>query len=406
MHLNTEFVRQQFPGLDTPWILLDNAGGSQIAKPVIDRINDYYLNTNVQLGGSYDHSIASTRRVAEAQEIMAKYVNASEPGEIVMASSTSLLIRTLASNMSKHLPYGSEIIVTNCDHEANIGAWKELAEEGFNVKTWKVNPESWELELDDLEKLMTEDTKLVAFTHTSNILGRINPVKEITKFVHDRGAMVCVDAVAYAPHRQIDVQDLDVDFYVFSLYKTYGPHYAVMYGKKKHLLELPGNNHYFIGQEETAYKFQPGNVNYELTWGATGIVEYLDLLENHHNDQSSNRHDLAFDLISSHEEKLATEFLDFLNTKKTVKMIGPNTADKLVRVPTMAFTIENTDSQSLCLEADKHQIGIRFGDFYAARLIDELDIRKQNGVVRVSMVHYNTMEEIQKLIRVLDPVIK
>ncbi len=396
--LDLDYVRQQFPGLQSEWTLMDNAGGSQIAQPVIDRINNYYTTTNAQLGGSYHQSATATKRVSEAQKIMGSYINSKDAGEVIMASSTSLLIRILAQNMGKFLPYGSEIIVTNCDHEANIGAWKELSEEGFNVKTWKINTDTWELELDELKKLMTEDTKLVAFTHTSNILGKINPVKEITRFVHDHGAMVCVDAVAYAPHRPIDVQDWDVDFYVFSLYKTYGPHYAIMYGKKELLLKLPGNNHYFIGQEETAYKFQPGNVNYELTWGATGIVKYFEMLNQHHETN-------VYDLIAGHEELLAKELLDFLKTKKSVRIIGPDSPDKETRVPTIAFTVHNTDSQSLCLEADKHKIGIRFGDFYAARLIDELGLREQNGVVRVSMVHYNTLQEIQNLIEVFDRII-
>ncbi len=395
--LDLNYIRSQFPGLETDWILMDNAGGSQVARPVAYRIQDFLLHTNAQLGATYYTSDIATRRVAEAQRIMAEYINAADPGEIVMGSSTSMLIRILAMNMGRYLPKGSEIIVTNCDHEANIGAWRELEKLGFIIKTWKVNPESWELELDELKKLLTEKTKLVAFTHASNILGRINPVKEITKLVHEYGAWVCVDAVAYAPHRQIDVQDWDVDFYVFSFYKTYGPHYAMMYGKKQHLLELPGNNHYFIGQEETAYKFQPGHVNFELAWGVTGIPEYYRQVFNHHFDHGQdnimdNYLTSCFELIAAHEQTLSTELLSFLYLKKSVRMIGPDTGESSVRVPTISFVVENRDSESIVLETDKHNIGIRFGDFYAARLIDDLGIRKQNGVVRISMVHYNTMK--------------
>lgn len=393
--LDLSYIRQQFPGLDTDWILMDNAGGSQIAQPAIDRINDFLKHSNAQLGATYHTSDLATSRVEEAHSILAGHINAADPGEIVLGSSTSHLIRILAMNIGKYFPKGSEIIVTNCDHEANIGAWRELESLGFIIKTWKVNPEIWELDLDELKELLTDKTRLVAFTHTSNILGKINPVKEITRLVHEYGAWVCVDAVAYAPHRQIDVQDLGVDFYVFSFYKTFGPHYALMYGKKKHLLALPGNNHYFIGQEETAYKFQPGNVNYELTWGATGIVEYFQGIRDYHDDS-------VFDLIADHEQSLSNELISFLKTKKSVWIIGPETGDKLIRVPTISFVVENRDSESLVLDTDKHKIGIRFGDFYAARLIDELGLRKQNGVVRVSMVHYNTMQELQKLIHVLD----
>ena len=400
------YIREQFPGLNTEWILMDNAGGSQIARPVVYRINDYLIHTNAQLGASYYISDIATKRVAEAQKIMAGYVNAADPGEIVMGSSTSMLIRILAMNMAHHLPQGSEIIVTNCDHEANIGAWRELEHHGFVIKTWKINQDTWDLELEDLKKLISDKTKLVAFTHASNILGKINPVKEITKFVHNHGAMVCVDAVAYAPHRQIDVQDLDVDFYAFSLYKTFGPHYALMYGKKEHLLKLPGNNHYFIGQDETSYKFQPGNVNYELSWGATGLVEYFKGLSEHHTKGiEADYLGHSFKIIADHEEELSNILLDFLKTKKNVKIIGPENGDKSVRVPTISFVVEGRDSESIILETDKHKIGIRFGDFYAARLIDDVGIRKQQGVVRVSMVHYNTKEELQKLINALDDIL-
>ena len=403
--LDLNYVREQFPGLKTDWILMDNAGGSQTARPVVYRINDYLLHTNAQLGASYYTSDIATKRVEETQRIMAEYINANDPGEVVMASSTSLLIRILADNMGRFLPKGSEIIITNCDHEANIGAWRELEKSGFIIKTWEVNPESWELELDELKKLLTDKTKLVAFTHASNILGKINPVKEITKLVHDHGAMVCVDAVAYTPHRQVDVQDLDVDFYVFSFYKTYGPQYALMYGKKKHLLALPGNNHYFIGQEETAYKFQPGNVNYELSWGATGIVEYFKKLHEFHDGGDRNYLKSSFDLITEHEQLLSEKLIAFLLTKQSVKIIGPETGDSTVRVPTISFVVENRDSEAIVLETDKHKIGIRFGDFYAARLIDDLGLRPQNGVVRISMVHYNTIEELNKVIQVLDEIL-
>ncbi len=395
---------------------MDNAGGSQIAQPVVDRINDFLIHTNAQLGASYLTSELATQRVQKSHNILSGFVNAPNPGEIILSSSTSLLIRILAMNLGSFLPQGSEIIVTNSDHEANIGPWRELEDQGFIIKTWKVNPDSFELELDELKKLLTDKTRLVAFTHTSNILGRINPVKEITELVHAHGAMVCVDAVAYAPHRRIDVQDWDVDFYVFSFYKTYGPHYAMLYGKKEHLLKLPGNNHYFIGQEETAYKFQPGNVNFELSWGATGIDAYLQDLWKHHDGAASQTepkessekligpYGNIFELIANHEESLSWELISFLRTKKSVKIIGPDTGDKSVRVPTISFVVEGRDSESIVLETDKHKIGIRFGDFYAARLIDDLGLRPQQGVVRVSMVHYNTMDEIRKLITALDGI--
>lgn len=393
MHFDIQTVRKEFPGLETDWILMDNAGGSQVARPVLDRLNDFLLHAYAQLGGTYEKSHTATQRMQEAHRILAGFIGTPDPGEVVLGSSTSSLIRMLAGNMERYLQPGSEIIVTNCDHEANIGAWRELGDKGFVIKTWEVRPDTWELHLDDLDRLMTDQTRLVAFTHTSNILGKINPVSDITRFVHERGALVCVDAVAYAPHRRIAVKEWDVDFYVFSLYKTYGPHYALLYGKRELLLDLPGNNHYFIGQDETAYKFQPGNVNYELTWAATGIPAYFDLIGN----------DYAG--IAAHEEELSETLISMLLTKKSVSLVGPDVWDQNVRVPTIAFSVQGRNSEDIVLAAEKEKIGIRFGDFYAARFIDSLRLREQNGVVRVSMVHYNTVEEARQVADVLDRIL-
>lgn len=408
--LDLPFIRSHFPGLKTDWILFDNAGGSQIVQPVIDRIQEYYQTSNVQLGATYHPSDQATERVALSQKLMAQYINAQGPEEVIMGSSTSMLLRILALNLTEYFPKGSEIIVTNCDHEANIGGWRWMEKMGFTIKTWEINPATFTLDLDQLDTLMTPKTKLVAFTHTSNILGMVNPVKEMVQFIHDRGALACVDAVAYAPHRMIDVQEWGVDFYVFSFYKTYGPHYAMLYGRKDILLELPGNNHFFIGQDETPYKFQPGNVNYELAWGTIGLLDYFNTVYEHHPHNQENpsfrdklKH--VFDLFSQQEYSLSTTLLDFLNQKPGIRIIGSPDADIHSRVPTISFVKEQADSEQIVLKVDPHQIGIRFGDFYAHRLITELGLAPQNGVVRVSMVHYNTIEEVNKLIEVLDPIL-
>ncbi|MCB2220473.1 MAG: cysteine desulfurase-like protein [Bacteroidetes bacterium] len=407
--LDISFVRSQFPGLSGEWAFFDNAGGTQPAKQVGDRIQDYLYNTNVQLGASYEISQLSTQRVAEAQQTWARVINAADPVEVVFGSSTTMLLQSLSRSMVQTLQPGDEVIVTNCDHEANIGPWLMMQKHGIEVKSWKVNPDTLHLELDELERIMTEKTRLVAFTHTSNILGTINPVKTITEFVHDRGAMVCVDAVAYAPHRMVDVQTLDVDFYVFSLYKVYGPHYSVLYGKKKHLDKLPGINHFFIGNEEIPYKLQPGNVNYELSYGLLGITDYFDRLYAHHygngHEKLLNRLHGVYELIESHEEHLSHLFVDFLKSKKNVRIIGEPMAEGSLRVPTFSFIVKERKSSEIPLLVDPYKIGIRWGDFYARRLIDDLGLSDQNGVVRVSMVHYNSADEVNRLISILDTII-
>ena len=407
--LDIPFVRKQFPALSGEWVYFDNAGGTQPARQVGERIQDYLYNTNVQLGASYEISQLSTQRVAEAQETWAKVIHANETAEVILGPSTTMLLQNLSRSLVQTFNPGDEVIVTNCDHEANIGPWLMMQKQGIVVKSWKVNPENYRLELHDLEKLMTDRTRLVAFTQTSNIIGTINPVREITQFVHDRGAMVCVDAVAYAPHRAINVQELGVDFYVFSLYKVYGPHYSLLFGKKEHLEKLPGINHFFIGRDEIPYKLQPGNVNYELSYGLLGITDYYENLFEHHfeNKQAviADKISQVYQMIEKHEEALATKFIDFLNSHSNIRIIGERTSSTAVRVPTFSFIIDHKKSSEVVPLIDLQKIGIRWGDFYARRLIDDLGLLSNHGVIRVSMVHYNTPEEVSRLIKALTPII-
>jgi cysteine desulfurase family protein (TIGR01976 family) len=402
--LNLDYIRSQFPGLKTDWVLFDNAGGSQIAKPVVDGIIEHFYTSNVQLDGSYPHSVLAKERHDEAHRKLAEWINASDPRELIMGSSTSLLVRILADNFRRILKDGDEIIVTNCDHEANIGAWRDLGNYGFKVKEWKLNPDTLRLEIKDLEELLTYRTRLVAFTAASNILGMPNPVKEFTRTAHKYGAMVCVDAVAYAPHRLIDVKETDVDFIVFSFYKTYGPHYAMMYGKLNILESLPGFNHFFIN--DPPYKFQPGNYNFEFCHGLGALPDYfVNIAEKNGYEGANNRRDkfkYIYSLIAKHEEKLSVKVLDYLNTRNDIKIIGPEESSCEIRVPTISFVQKNRDSREITLKTDEKKVAIRWGHFYAYRLIQDLGLAKQNGVVRISMVHYNTIEEADRLIEALE----
>lgn len=406
--MNLDFVRSQFPSLSGEWAFMDNAGGSQILQPVVNRINEYLINSNVQLGASYEISRIATERVNEAPKMVAEFINAKESSEIIIGSSTTMLIRILALSISQTFKPGDEIVVTNCDHEANIGAWIELEKKGMVIKQWKINQDSFKMELDDLKPLMTDKTKLVAVTHTSNILGTLNPIKEFAKFVHSYGALICIDGVAHAPHRLIDVQDMDVDFYALSFYKVFGPHIAMLYGKKELLLGMPGICHFFIEPDNIPYKFQPGSVNYELSYGLLGVRDYFNSLASAHNlvDKSFRENALLiYKLIAEHEELLADHLLRYLNSKPNIKIIGETSSDKSKRVPTISFIVKDRMSDSITLKVDEHKIGIRYGDFYARRLIDDLDLSKQNGVVRVSLVHYNTLEEVERLIKAFEQIL-
>ncbi|MEP7155218.1 MAG: cysteine desulfurase-like protein [Betaproteobacteria bacterium] len=400
-------IRAEFPALNDNYIYLDNAGGSQVLRRVADRIHDYLLTTSVQLGASYAQSQRASQKVLDARRAIAALINAAHDEEVVMGGSTTGLMFLLTQAILPGILAGDEIIVTNTDHEANIGGWMRLREAGAVVKVWEVNRDSLALELDELQTLLTAKTKWVAMTHASNVLGTVNPVAEVAARVHACGARLCVDAVAYAPHRLVDVQASGADVYVFSFYKVFGPHYAVLWGHRDFLLALPTLNHHFIGPENLPYKLQPGNVNFELSYGCAGIGEYLaDMgtlfgVEGDHR----TRMQFAFDCFARHEDRLCEQLLGFLRGRPNVRIIGLDKVTSGNRMPTVSFVVAGKSPEDIVRHMDKFDIGIRFGDFYAKRLIEALGLQHHGGVVRVSMAHYNTTEEIERLIHHLDEAI-
>ncbi len=395
MQPDLDFIRGHFPGLAGEWAYMDNAGGSHVLAGVADRVRDFLLTTPVQHGASYAPSQAAARKVAEATAAVARMINAARPEEVVIGPSTTFLLQQLARGMADGLHPGDEIVVTNVDHESNIGPWRALAAQGVVIREWQVDPTSLELPLAGLERLLGPRTRLVAVTHCSNVLGTIMPIAEIAQLAHAAGAELCVDGVALAPHRGVDVQALGCDWYVYSFYKTYGPHQAVLWGRHERLLELASLNHWFIGKDRVPYKLQPGNVNYELAWGCAGIPEYLGALGRHHAAE-------PFEVVAAHEEALAERLLGWLRARNDVRIIGRRSGARDERVPTISFVAEGRRSSAVVAAVDAHRVGIRYGDFYARRLIEALGLAEQDGVVRVSMVHYNTLGEVDRLIAALD----
>ena len=233
-------IRAQFPALAGETVFLENAGGSQVPLCVADRIHDYMLSSYVQLGAGYPLSQRATEVVDEAHDFVRLMVNGND-GEVMLGPSTSQLLLMLSQCYARTLTPNSSIIVAQTGHEANVGPWKHLASQGFELQWWEMDPNNFECSLADLEELLNDRTALVAFPHVSNLLGEIVDVAEITKLAHAAGARVVVDGVAYAPHRAMDVTAWDVDWYVYSTYKVYGPHMAVLYGKTDALAELSGN---------------------------------------------------------------------------------------------------------------------------------------------------------------------
>ena len=405
--LNLDLVRAEFPALASGCTYLDNAGGSQVLARVADRVRDYLLSSSVQLGASYSESVAAGERVIAARRSVAQLINAAHEDEVVMGSASTSLMFLFTQALLPGIRPGDEIIVTNTDHEANIGGWTRLEKAGAVIRFWNVNLDSLALDLDDLQKLLSPRTRWVAMTHASNVLGSVNPVAKVADLVHAAGARLLVDAVAYAPHRLVDVQASGADAYVFSFYKVFGPHFAVLWGKRDMLLALPSLNHYFIGTDVLPYKLQPGNVNYELSYGCIGISDYLCAMGAAHGATGSPRQLMqsAFDLFEQHEDLLAERLLSYLRGKAGVRIIGLPVQTPGERVPTISFIVKGRHSEAIVRHLDRFNIGIRFGDFYAKRLIEALALQGQGGVVRVSIAHYNTLEEIDRLIRHLDEAI-
>ncbi|EUC38354.1 hypothetical protein COCCADRAFT_32557 [Bipolaris zeicola 26-R-13] len=383
--------RSRFPALQQDQVFLDNAGGSQALDQVIDSISQYLSKTNVQLGASYHTGTQSNTKYEEGYQAAAKYINAGRD-EIVLGSSTTQLFVNLGSTLQ--FPAGSEIILSKMEHETNVKAWLLMADRlGLTVKWWASSKEDGlKLTAENLKPLLSDKVKFVACTHVSNILGTIHDVKSIADAVHEVGALFCVDGVSYAPHRAVDVKAFGVDFYAFSWYKVYGPHIAVLYASESGQKAMKPMAHYFNPTKTLEDKIGFAGSNYECVQSIPQITSYLSG---------------AFPAITEHEGKLQTILLDFLNSRPDIMVLGSSSADSKVRVPTISFVVKGMNSKQVVAEAEKiSNYGFRWGHFYSKRLCDEiLELDPEGYVTRVSMVHYNTEEEIKGLVEVLKKVL-
>ncbi len=408
--LDIDYVKAQFPAFKDPlsskWSFFENAGGSYVPINVIKHLNNFMTSTKVQPYAEFDISKIAGNNMDKATELFAEMINARKD-EIIIGASTTMNMYVLSNAMKHFIKPGDEVIVTNQDHEANIGAWRRLESYGAVIKEWKINTENAELEIEDLKALLTNKTKIVAVTHCSNIVGSINNLQSIAKLVHEYNAFLVGDGVSYAPHGLPNVKDLDVDFYTFSLYKTYGPHLGLLYGKKEILNQLPNQNHEFL-EGDVPYTLNPGGPNHEELSCLVGIYEYFNNLYNHHFPDENNtlrkKIEKINELISNHEEQIANPLLEYLNSRNDIKLIGKKKIENKNRAPTIAFTFVNQSSKKISDQLVKNGIATRNDNFYAWRCLKALGIDVDDGVVRTSMVHYNTHEDVEKLISVLKKI--
>ncbi len=408
--LDIEFIRSQFPAFNDPlakdWIFFENAGGSYVPKKVIDKLTNFMISTKVQPYAEYPMSKIAGQNMDAATELFANMINAKK-NEILIGGSTSINLYVLSNALKKFINPGDEVIVTNQDHEANISPWRRLKESGAKIIEWKFNKDNHELEISELEKIINHKTKILAVTHCSNIVGSINDLKKISKIAHQYNTIVIGDGVSYAPHGFPDVNDIGVDFYTFSLYKTYGPHLALLYGKEEILKKLPNQNHEFL-EGEYPYTINPGGPNHEELSSLSGIYDYMIDIYNHHYGKTDNsireKISKVNHLISVHEEFLAKPLLKFLSNSDKFNLIGKKDIKNKNRAPTISFTSNKITSKELSDILTKNKIATRNDNFYAWRCLEYLDIDTKDGVLRISMTHYNTQKEVEKLIDVLDEI--
>lgn len=405
--LDIDFVRQQFPAFSEPSLAgfahFENAGGSYACAQMIDALHHYYTTTKVQPYYCFEPSIGAGQEMTRARERMGSWLNVA-PDEVHFSASTSQNSYVVAQALRDYLQPGDEIIVTNQDHEANIGVWRRLEAQGIVIREWQVNPQTAELEDKGLDALLNEKTRVVAFTHCSNIVGSINPVREWADKIHAVGALAFVDGVSYAGHGLPDVEALGADIYFFSLYKVYGPHLGVMIMRDALNKALPSQGHFFNVGSATS-RFTPAGPDHAQIASVNGVIDYFEAIDTHHfsaTDKSPKARRVGA-LLHSSEIEILKPLLNFLKKRTAIRLIGKDTADN--RAPTVSFTVHGVDPAVIAEKLAEQNIGIANGNCYAYRLMEALDIPPDQGVVRLSFVHYTSAEEVSRLITALESVI-
>jgi selenocysteine lyase/cysteine desulfurase len=404
--LDNDFVRAQFPAFAEPSLtgqaFFENAGGSFTCAPVIARLERFYRQRKVQPYAPYEASRLAGAEMDEARTRLAAMMGVATD-ELSFGPSTTQNAYVLAQAFRQWMQPGDAIIVTNQDHEANSGPWRRLADEGFEIREWKIDPRTGCLDPTDLEHLLDEHVRLVCFPHCSNVVGAINPVVEITALAHAAGAFVCVDGVSYAPHGLPEVGRMGPDIYLFSAYKTYGPHQGLMVIRRELGNLLPNQAHYFNG--DTLYKrFTPAGPDHAQVAASAGIADYFDTLAEHHGIEgdAAARCAQLHDLMRMHETTLLQPLLDFFADRNSARLIGP--ADATVRAPTVAVALDRPGG-AVAADLAAHGIMAGGGDFYAVRPLSAMGIDVDKGVLRLSFVHYTSRAEVDALLTALEDVL-
>jgi cysteine desulfurase family protein (TIGR01976 family) len=413
MNFDTNLIRDQFPGLQRPAIFFDNPGGTQIAKPSLDRMVSYLRNSNANHAGRFVTSRESDAIVDEAHQAAADFLNADRAEEIVFGANMTTLTLHISRTIARTWEPGDTILVTRLDHDANVTPWVMAAEDrGCKVRYVDFNLEDGTLNVQQLNQALESKPRLVAVGYSSNALGTINPLKEIIKDAHAVGALVYVDAVHYAPHGPIDIQDLDCDFLVCSAYKFFGPHVGILYGRYDLLDQLTAYKVRPAPQDPPG-KFETGTGNFEGYAGVLGAIEYFEWLGETFGTQGSSKGEFtrqvrlkqAMTAVQKFEMQLTRTTLEVLEETPGVIIYGLRDTKRLdERVPTFAFNIKGLTPGKVAEELGRRDIFVWDGNYYALSITESLGIEESGGMVRVGPVHYNTVEEIERFGEVLGEI--
>lgn len=405
--LDLEFVRAQFPAFSEPslrgWGFFENAGGSYACRQTIDRLTRFYTERKVQPYAPYPASEAGGAEMDAAHDRLAGYLNVA-PESLLIGPSTTQNVYVLAQAAHARMRHGDEIIVTDQDHEANIGAWRRLADQGVVVREWSADPDTGELRLSDLDALLSTRTRLVAVTHCSNIVAAPNDIPAIAERVRSVDAVLVVDGVSSAPHGPPDVSALGADIYLFSLYKVYGPHQGVMAVNARAMDRLANQSHFF-NADAARKRLTPAGPDHAQVAASNGVADYFDALHGRHfSDEvdAARRGRRLRAMMVAAESELLAPLLDFLSARNDVRVLGP--ADPAHRAPTVALDAVK-DPAALAAALAERKIMAGAGDFYAPRILRRMGVEPERGVLRLSFVHYTRPEEVEALMAALDAVL-
>lgn len=415
--LDLTYVRSQFPSLAQtinghPAVFFDGPGGTQVPQCVIDAITDYLRRDNANSGGNYPTSRRTDAMIAAAREAMADFFHC-QADEVVFGQNMTSLTFAFSRAIGRELGPGDEIVVTRLDHDANVSPWLAMAEDrGVTVRWAEIHDDNCTLDIDDLKSKINAKTRLVAVGYASNAVGTINPVREIVRLAHAVGALAYVDAVHYTPHGLIDVAALDCDFLVCSSYKFFGPHMGVLFGKREHLTRL---RPYKVRPltEAIPFRWEWGTLNHECIAGIGACVEYIADIGRRARPELKTRRaaiEAAYESIHEHERGLLERAMTGLKEIPGLKIYGITDPARFhERCSTLAVRIEDGKPGHSPLELAT-KLGERGfftwdGNYYALNLTEHLGVEKSGGFLRIGLVHYNTAEEVDRLIAALREIV-